>query len=374
MSRPPHVLLVDAYPHLMGGAQRTLLALGAELRRRHGDVTVLVPGEGPLAEAARRSGLEVRAPEVPAALSRYGRQTRGASAASAAASLPPVWARLARVIASSGAEVVHVNDHRALLLAGPASRLARRPVVWHVHSVDVGGAWLERTFGRLASAVVAPSRASLARLGPTGKARQVVVRPPLNVPVNHRGASRRPGTGSLVTAGRLHPDKGIDLAITAVALLRGEGVDAHLRVYGTEQPGHEEHAAFLHRLPAELGIAESVTFRGHLEDPHAEWGDCDVYVQASRAETFGMAAAEAMALGVPVVAAAVGGLPELIDDGRSGILVPAEDPRALADAVASLIGDPVAADRLAAAGRAATDALTPERAVDLLLPLWRSLA
>jgi starch synthase len=94
----------------------------------------------------------------------------------------------------------------------------------------------------------------------------------------------------------------------------------------------------------------------HERMPAFMWG-LDVFVNPSRAESFGVAALEAAASGVPVVASHVGGLPEVVADGETGLLVPPEDPAALAAALAGLIRDP---SRRRALGRSAR-----ERAVAL---------
>jgi glycosyltransferase involved in cell wall biosynthesis len=98
--------------------------------------------------------------------------------------------------------------------------------------------------------------------------------------------------------------------------------------------------------------------------------DADLYLQTSRAETFGMAVAEAMAIGLPVVASDVGGMAELIDDGCTGVLVPPDDPSAVADAVAALLDDTARVRALTSAAHAAVATLTVEHMVDELVAVW----
>jgi glycosyltransferase involved in cell wall biosynthesis len=289
----------------------------------------------------------------------------------AAASLPIAWRRLGAAIRSAEPEVVHVNDHRGMLLAGPAARIARRPVVWHLHSTDVSGGLVERTAGRLASAIVGPSAAALSGLaGALAHIPTTVVRPPVDDEIRRLAPARPGGAGRLVTAARLHPAKGLDTAVRAVALLAAQGRVVHLDVFGAAQRGAEAHAAELHRLAADLRVVDQVTFHGHVDSPHEQWLHADLYVQPSRAETFGIGVAEAMCLGLPVVATRVGGLPELVDDGVTGQLVAPEDPEALAHAIADVLDDPERAATMGRAGRAATAGLSAARAVDDLLQVW----
>jgi starch synthase len=84
-----------------------------------------------------------------------------------------------------------------------------------------------------------------------------------------------------------------------------------------------------------------------------------------------MAAAEAMALGLAVVAAAVGGVPELVEHGRTGLLVQPDDPVALADAIEELLDDPERAASLGAAAARRAAELTPDRLTDAVVDVWR---
>jgi glycosyltransferase involved in cell wall biosynthesis len=100
-----------------------------------------------------------------------------------------------------------------------------------------------------------------------------------------------------------------------------------------------------------LGIADRVTFLGHREDVPALLAQADAFVLPSRSEAFPNGAIEAMAAGLPVVASAVGGLLDLIEPGRTGLLVPPDDPLALADALDGLVRAPARGAALGAAAR-----------------------
>lgn len=373
-STPPRVLFFDAYPDLLGGGQRLVLAIARELDRRGAPATLVVPGEGRLVEQALEVGIAVRVVALPPALGHYGRTTTGARVAAAGAALPVAWRRLRRVVLATPCQVVHANDHRGALLMAPAARAAGRRVVWHAHSVDVDGHVIERAAGRAVDAVVAPSASALhelVRIPP--RVTRVVVPGAVTDDVLGLGRATPLGRGRVVTAARLHPAKGVDIAIRAIALLAGAGLDVTLDVHGAAQTGAEVYATDLRALAAALGVASRVTFHEQGDAPHRSWLDADVYVQPSRAETFGIAAAEAMALGLPTVATTVGGLPELIDHDRTGMLVPPDDPAALAGAIRSLLTDPVRARRIADAARMHATTLTVERAVDRMVDVWRQV-
>jgi glycosyltransferase involved in cell wall biosynthesis len=156
----------------------------------------------------------------------------------------------------------------------------------------------------------------------------------------------------LACAARLTPEKGIDVLVRATALLRRDVPDLRVLVLGGTQAGHEAYGEELVRLAGDLRVDSAVCFKGFVDQPFRSWAGSRVYVQPSRREGFGLAVAEAMASGLPVVATAVGGLTDVLDGGRAGVLVAPDDPRALADGVKALLDDPARAERLAAAGRA----------------------
>lgn len=150
----------------------------------------------------------------------------------------------------------------------------------------------------------------------------------------------------LLFAGRITPEKGLDTLLEALERIKDR--PWHLTVLGT---GTSRHVMPLLRLARETDIADRITWAGHVDDVRPYLNGADVAVQPSRArESFGLAILEAMWAGLPVVTTDNGAQPELIDNGRSGLTVPPDDPAALAAALADLIDDP---GRRAAIARAA---------------------
>jgi rhamnosyl/mannosyltransferase len=108
----------------------------------------------------------------------------------------------------------------------------------------------------------------------------------------------------------------------------------------------------LEALAERLGLGDRVTFVGSVADPLALLQTGDLFVLPSvAAEGAPMALLEALALGTPTVATRAGGIPEVVDDGRTGLLVPPGDPAALAGAMLRVLGDAALASRLSRAGR-----------------------
>lgn len=179
-----------------------------------------------------------------------------------------------------------------------------------------------------------------------------------------------PGARLLAAVGNLRPVKDHATAVRALARLAGDGIDGVLLVAGD---GPELPA--LERLASALGVAERLLLPGRIDDGLVDLlKAADVFVQPSRAESFGLAVAEAMAAGAPIVATRVGGVPELVVDGRTGLLVPVGDDRAMAEAITRILGDRDLARRLAADARAHAERHADiRRTAQRTLRLWRRI-
>jgi len=135
--------------------------------------------------------------------------------------------------------------------------------------------------------------------------------------------------------GRLSPEKGIPDLLSAIREVRRAGHPARLALVGV---GPEEESVRV--LVADLGLDSAVHFLGYRKEMQAVYNSLDLVVQASHTEGMPNVIIEAMLIGVPVVATDVGGTREVLDGGKSGILVPAGKPAALAEAIARFCGNP----------------------------------
>jgi glycosyltransferase involved in cell wall biosynthesis len=304
------MLAVAAVAH-PGGAETTLLRLLGSLRRRGWAVTLTTPGEGLLADLAREADLEVvHLPVGPLAGHRW-------PSPRALASYPR-----ARHLATAR-DVVYLNGAVCGRML-PAIGGARR--VLHIHDMveRVSPLW------RRADLVLAASQAVAGRL--PGLAAEVVYAPvdpdppPAVPPWPPEGGPR------IGFVGRIEPRKGpLDLVLAA-PLIRERIPDARIIIVGEDPYGSDPEYV------AQVRSAEAVEHYGWVERADALMRHLDVLVLPARREPFGTVLSEAMAVGTPVVAAPVDGLPEVVQDGVGGVLVEPGDPAALAAAIVDVLG------------------------------------
>lgn len=361
------VLVVHPSPDLYGSDLQLLVTVEALLEATH-EVLVLVPERGPL--VARLEGRGARVEIMPFPVLRKSALTpRGLWQLCFGVAVGGV--RGARIIRSSAAVTVWVNTLTlpSWLLA---AQLARTPVLCHVHEAEEDHPWLVRALlaGQLllADSVVVNSAAAGRALtdvlpllrGRTSVVHNGVPAPPAPLAPLRR---RRP-TDPLrtVLVGRLSPRKGTDVALEAVAELRREGRAVSLELCGTVFPGYEWFERELRDRASAPDLEGAVTFSGYVSPTWPALEAADLVLVPSRVEPFGNTAVEAMHAGRPLIASGTQGLKEVVRSGRTGVLVPPDDPAALAEAMRSLFDDPDRAAEMARTGRQeAAERFTPGR-------------
>jgi glycosyltransferase involved in cell wall biosynthesis len=286
--------------------------------------------------------------------------------------------RLAR-----GRDVVHLHSSKAAALGRVAAQsLGRRHrpavvVTAHYWSWLVGGRWaplyrwIERLLARRCDVLVAVSereaREGRVALGSSAPVTLI----PNGVDRDHFSpdgvsADRDPGAPLLVCVGRLSHQKGQDVAIRALALLRDRA--ARLRLVGDES-GEGERAR-LEALAESLGVADRMEWRGAVDDSAPEYRAADVVVTPSRWDGLSLALLEAMASGATIVASDVSGSESL---GDAGVIVPPDDPQALADAIDRLLQDASSRLRLGEAARTRSGSFDLASTMRQNLDLWAGL-
>ncbi|MFE0510984.1 glycosyltransferase family 4 protein [Streptomyces sp. NPDC058964] len=340
------------------GSDRVFLDAIRSLRGSGASVEVILPGHGRLAERLRADAVPVRIAGFP--VLRRSLLSPRPLAALAAQAWPTVRG-LAASIRSMAPDVVYVNTI-TLPHWMAAGRKAGAGVICHVHELD-------QLPGPLASVLLSPLLLA-DRLVVNSQATQRYVRSRLprvgsRVSLVHNGfdmtATLPPPpafgrTRRLLLVGRLSPRKGQDLAIKALSLLVQRGHDVVLELAGDTFDGYEWYEEALRRQAVSLGLADRVEFSGYRTDTSSAYAKADVVLVPSALESFGNVAVEGLAAGRPVLATAVGGLPEIVEHGVNGFLFPAGDAAALAAWAGHLLSDPAKATVMGAQGARAVRA------------------
>ena len=339
--RKPRLLMLITLSEL-GGAQTAVALLLPGLVGEF-EVTLAAQGSGPLRDAAEAAGaryVELRHVRRP---------------------IDP-WhdalalAELTRLCRRLRPDIVHVHSSKMGVLGRLAGRLARVDIrVLTVHGWSFAAyngltrrlfVWIERLMRPVTTTVVCVSEATRQE-GLAARTcdpqRTVVVHNAVDVR-SFSPTTRLGGTAEVVGVGRFAYPKDFTTLLEAVRL-----VDApcHLRLAG-DGPGLAAVAAEVGRQ----GLSGRVELLGARADIPELLAHSDVFVLSSRSEGFPVSVLEAMAAGLPVVATDVGGVAEAVEDGESGLLVPATDAEALARALERLLADGELRRRLGAAGRA----------------------
>ncbi|MGG7508473.1 glycosyltransferase [Plantibacter sp. YIM 135249] len=241
-----------------------------------------------------------------------------------------------------------------------------------------GEAWLAQQSDSVVAISEAEAETVITRLG--GSPDHVAVVPPgvdgvLFHPRDADAPSAAPSDrGYAIVAGRLQPLKGFDLAIEAIAHVPAS-IRPELVVAGDVSADYDEYIAELSRLAAADGIEREVRFVG----PQSRSGlaallrDARLVLVPSHSETYGLVALEAAASGVPVVAAASGGLREAVVDGVTGVVLDTRDPEIWAETITRILDDATLARQLSAAARQRAELLDWERSADGLVSVYRQL-
>lgn len=387
MSGPADTILFLHASADLYGSDRTLLELVAGLDRSRWRAVVALPRRGSLAAPLEQAGAAVEIGELGIA-QRSSLTARGL--------LALVWrvprgaVHTLRLIRRHRPRVVHTNT--AVVLGGAlGARLARVPHLWHVHEILTGPRWMARfgswLFGSLADAVLCNSEATREAAcahRPRLRAKTRVV-PNGVAPVEPRVGSRAraatraaigvPASARLVLCpGRINAWKGQALAVRALGLIEDPSV--WLVIVGDPPPGQPGFAAELDRVVRASPAAARIVRLPFQPDLDALYRAADVCaVPSTRPEPFGLVAVEAMARGLPVVAAGHGGLAEVVLHGQSGLVFVPGDAQALATALEEVLHDPARARAMGDKGRRRQRALyTLERYVAGVADCWEALA
>jgi glycosyltransferase involved in cell wall biosynthesis len=349
----------------IGGAERELLLMLDQLPRFGYEPLLVCPEQGPLLDEVNRRGILHRDVLLPAWRKLFAYPQRSSAVR-----------QLREVIQTLRPALLHVNDiwwvPQALRAAGRAA-----PVVAHARQ-EVDPAKVKRyeldradcilavshcIQSALEAGGVSPSRVQTVYSGvPLGQIPSRIdgreLRVSLGIPV---------GTPLIGTVANLFPRKGYEVMLRAMSAVLRTRPDVHYLIVGKGEHGYEET---LRELVCSLGIHKHVHFAGFQERVYPYLAALTLYVQPALMEGFGIAVLEAMAIGKPVVATRAGGLPEIVDHEKTGLLVPPGNSDALAAAVLVLLQDPARATAMGQAGQSRVALFSVEKMMEQLTQVY----
>ena len=370
----------------MAGANRSQAELITNLPDRV-EPLVVVAADGAVADFYRKAGVTCLVVPTQGLWARYGhqggRRPRPWRALGAPLSLLRYARSLAALIREHEIDLVHTNDFRGTVLAGPAARLTRRPLITHLRGEFPFGRPAARAMTALSDRIIAVSEGARASL-PAGRERTDVVYngirefPPSEARISWLDGLRERGIVVACCFASIVPFKGLHHLLHAAHVLdqRGSGRNLAIVCVGDHVAGYEAYQGWLARLITELGLS-NVTFTGWQADPFPFYRSADIAVLPSIShevlrfdgielkvhgtEGFPRTHLEAMQFGLPVVGTRIAGVPEQVEQGRTGLLVEPGDAGALADALEQLTGDDQLRRKMGAAGRARVEQLFSTR-------------
>jgi glycosyltransferase involved in cell wall biosynthesis len=346
-----------------GGVGEHILSLAVGCDPRRFDSTVAMADCSSMRARFERSGVRV----VPLVLDHFGGLCRNALA----------FGQIARLLRRERFDVIQTHTSVAGAVGRVAARMCTRtPVVHMIHAfaahpyrsalARTSGLLIERWLDRWTDCYIAGSRAMVER----GLAQRIFTLNKVVLISNGIDPDRfiydapNPSTADLESSangnasttigflGRLEKQKGVSYLIQAAAIVRRQNPHVKFVIAGDGSLRSQ-----LERLSARLQVNDVVEFVGWKYDSVNFLKQIDILAMPSLWEAFGLSAAEAMAMAKPVIASRIEGLPEVVDDGRTGLLVPPADPVSLAQAIVELAADPARRQALGLQGRARVEEL-----------------
>ncbi|HWE93422.1 MAG TPA: glycosyltransferase family 4 protein [Tepidisphaeraceae bacterium] len=390
------ILFVD-HTASLGGGEIALFNLVRHLDHGRYTPIVLLCSDGPLHGKLTSAGIETHVLPLAANVVNTRKDTLGAGVFLRAGAVLATLAyirRLTKFIKAHEIDLVHTNSLKADVIGGVAARLARRKLIWHVRDRIDGDylppkvakvfRWLSRMLPHYVIANSASTLLTLRHKGPiNGAAVPSGIDLSTRIDVVHDGLAQRwahlmadqlPDRHPVIgLVGRISPWKGQHVFINAAAEVRGRFHNVRFQIIGAALFAERDYEARVRDLVVSLGLQDCVEFTGFCDNVPERMAALDVLVHASTlGEPFGQVVIEGMAAGKPVIATNGGGIPEIIRDGDTGLLIPMNDHTAMANAIIYLLENPEAAHRMAERGPAwVREHFAIERTAELVQEIYQ---
>jgi glycosyltransferase involved in cell wall biosynthesis len=376
MNSAPKVLFLN-HTSTLGGGEIVLYTLVNGLFERGMDVCVGLFAEGDLAEKFSATDIPYEVISLDKTVEEIKKDQIRAGIAGKVAQVGAVFRSIAKVrrfILQSGVDIVYCNSLKSDIIGGIAARLARKKVVWHIHdriSADYLPSIAVKIFGLLMRTIpthlVAISQ-SVAETLPVPQSKVSVVHNGIRIDELPKGAKPPFGDESPVFAliGRISPWKGQDVFLDAAKIVHEKYPHVRFQIVGDALFGENEFKSKVLQQCHDLGLDECVSWLGFRSDVPQIMAEVDCVVHASTlGEPFGMVIIEAMWAGRPIIATNGGGVPEIVTNGKDGLLVPMKDSPAMAEAMMAMLESPqMARDLTVKALETVTSRFSIEKTLD----------
>lgn len=350
-----NLLFTSLSGEIIGGGQRSLFLHLERLNRKRFEPFLICPSGGNLVEKAKKIGIETSILKM-GRLKTMNVFTVGSTVR-----------RLRQFIKENKINLIHTDAPRQTFYAGLAARKTGTPLIWHVRVSNPEKTFYDRFLLNLSTKVIAVSQAARNRFQrlPTAPDKCIVVYNGVDLSEFHQHQKDQELIKKLETkdecllvgtVGQLIPSKGQDVFVMAAAEISKLVPEVKFLIVGN---GNITFKKNLEDLSQNLGISKNIFFTGFSEDMPRIMSTLDIVVLPSTThqEGFSRVILEAMASAKPVVATNIGGNPEAVEDGTTGILVPPGDPHQLAKALLELINDAKKRKLMGEAGRARAETL-----------------
>jgi glycosyltransferase involved in cell wall biosynthesis len=327
---------------MLGGGEHSFIDLLCHLPDTWQDVAT-APGEGELTKKLRRRGLQTHI--LP---------------------LPPIRIRMAlKILAGIEAHrnlykrlrpnIIYANGSRAALYGSIVGRILGIPVVWHCRVADTDP-YLDLLLVKLSTKIVANSKATAARFSNHSQERIQVVYNGVNIQWLLQDDLQGPGLINddwkvILTVARVSKWKRHDLVLSAFEELAAAYPKTHLVFLGAKDKREPDWWEYLSIKTMESQFSERIHWVGQVEDVRPWYRAACMMVLPSENEPFGRVIVEAMASGVPVIAARSGGVPEIVNHGQEGLLVTPGKVEELTGSMVRLLTDEVLREHLSKSAR-----------------------
>lgn len=349
------VAYVSGYSDMIGGGEHSLLELISALPEGYQPL-LIVPQEGELSRRAAEKGVDSVCLPMPPIGIRTPFALFGWTG----------WLRKVRP------DLIHANSPRTAFYAALAGKVLRIPTVFHCR-VAAKDRLLDPLLVRMVDMIICNSQATASRFDAWPWKNPVVIYNGLDVKHSiHASADELPDR-NLLFVGRLSQEKQPEIAWRVFRMLAGRFDNLNLLYVGGDDPDHPERSARLRSETEASGLSDRVVWVGMQADVSQWYGRANVVLVPSRYEGFGRVLVEAMAHGVPVVAFEVGGIPEVVENGRQGLLISPYDEGAMADAVARLLDDDALRQQMGEAGKKHAERFSVPAHVRAVAELYKGL-